>query len=368
MDHKSLSFEYDKKLIERVLDDFDMRYIILFLYIIRNDLFNDLNDPAMIEAYERVLQLEDIYKSNITRFWDNNFIEVAIDLGLFKNIRSIREFEQKDDDFLIKMGDETITIENETISVPDDTLFLMINKKFKSLNRRNFNLALTKLKGVRCEVSNIIHPLIYEIGEHDYTLANDLYYLLDQFGNVYQAIKIEITIEGLFHRFKEIKENKSELLEIYHPAFSKNNILESCQIAFDSNKELLIYLKEKKVELSEKFDLDKIDKEDEIYQKWNSHLISLLKISIKMQNVEFRLNDVRSVYTGKDRKYSYLEFIEKVSFDEENMVSDLQERVVKIRNELININEELSSYNKKELKLLNLDLEKLIIMSSDESA
>ncbi|GAH43419.1 unnamed protein product, partial [marine sediment metagenome] len=183
MEHTNLSIDNDKNLIEKVLNDIDMRYIVLFLYVIRNDLFRDLNDSELIKSYEKVLILDEIFKNNILNFWTDEFIEVAVDLGLFKNIRSMREFQQKEGDFIIRLGEETVTIENDTISVPDHTLFLIINKKFKFLTKRNFNSALIKLKGVRCETSNIIHPFVSEIGDHDYTLPDDVYYILNQYGN-----------------------------------------------------------------------------------------------------------------------------------------------------------------------------------------
>ena len=126
MEHDKLSLEQDKNLIVKTLDDIDMRYIILFMYICRNDLLKDFSNQELIESYERVLILDDIYKSNITDFWNESLIDVSIDLGLFKNIRSKREFDQKDDDFIVKMGEETITIENNTMLIPDDLLFLMI--------------------------------------------------------------------------------------------------------------------------------------------------------------------------------------------------------------------------------------------------
>ena len=163
MEHNQLTLEEDIQLINNILDDIDMRYIILFLYVIRNDLLKDLSDETLIESYNKILALDEIYKSNITSIWDEDFTEIYIDLGLMKNIRSKREFDQKDDDFIIKLGVETITIEQNTISVPDDSLFLILKKKFKNLTRRNFNLSLTRLKGVRCEKSNIIHSLIFEI-------------------------------------------------------------------------------------------------------------------------------------------------------------------------------------------------------------
>ena len=54
----------------------------------------------LIERYERVIILDDIYKNNVEQLWDQDFIELAIDLGLFKNIRSINEYDQKDGDFI----------------------------------------------------------------------------------------------------------------------------------------------------------------------------------------------------------------------------------------------------------------------------
>ncbi|KKM84649.1 hypothetical protein LCGC14_1296990, partial [marine sediment metagenome] len=44
MEHNRLTLEEDIQLINNILDDIDMRYIILFLYVIRNDLLKDLSD------------------------------------------------------------------------------------------------------------------------------------------------------------------------------------------------------------------------------------------------------------------------------------------------------------------------------------
>ncbi|MHA2181531.1 MAG: hypothetical protein ACXAAH_08925, partial [Promethearchaeota archaeon] len=258
MEHKNLTLEDDSRLIENIMNDLEMRYIVLFLYVIRNDLFKDLNDKALIESYERILVLDDIYKSNIDTLWEEEFTDIYIDLGLTKNIRSKREFDQKDDDFIIKLGEETITIEENTISVPDDTLYLIINKKFKFLTRRNFNLALTRLKGVRCEKTSIIHPLISEIGEHDYRLSEDFYYILDQYGNIYQAIKIEITIESFYKRFNEIEEKINELIKIFDPVLNTKSLLKKINEAIEGEKDILNYLKDENVELPEKFEFSKI--------------------------------------------------------------------------------------------------------------
>jgi hypothetical protein len=358
--------EDDAKLIDNIMDDVDMRYILLFLYVIRNDLFKDLGDENLIESYERILIIDDIYKSNIVNFWDEDFIEIYIDLGLIKNVRSKMEFEQKDDDFMIKLGEETITIEQDTISVPDDTLFLIINKKFKDLSRRNFNLALTRLKGVRCEKSSVIHSLIFEIGEHDYTLADDLYYILDQYGNIYQAIKIEITIEGFYQRYKEIEKKINEFIKIFDPILNTKPVLKKIHYAIEEDKEIIKYLKEENVELSDKFSFDNINKQETLYKEWNSKIVFLLKTRYQMAQIEKKIVELKNFYSGKDKKFKYLEFIEKVTYNEDNTLDFIQKTLVDLRKELMNFNEEILRENKKDLRLLNLDYERLIITSSED--
>jgi len=366
MEHTNLTIENDKNLIEKVLDDIDMRYIVLFLYVIRNDLFKDLNDTELIESYEKVLLLDEIFKNNILNFWNDEFIEVAVDLGLFKNIRSMREFHKKEEDFIIRLGEETVTIENESISVPDHTLFLIINKKFKFLTRRNFNSALIKLKGVRCETSNIIHPFVSEIGDHDYTIPDDIYYLLDQYGNIYQAIKIEITIEGIYQRHLEIKEKIYEFIDIFEPKLRTKPVLKKIHEAIKDNKDIIKQLKDEKIELSDKFNHNEIEIENSICKDWNSKILLLLNYSFQMKQIENKILEIRNYYSGKGKKFNYLEFVEKVSFNEDDLVNTVQSALIKLREDLIEVNNELETLTKKELKLLNLDFERYLIMNRDD--
>ena len=283
-----------------------------------------------------------------------------------KNIRSIREFQEKDNDFIIKLGEETITIENNIISVPDDTLFLIINKKFKSLSRRNFNLALTRLKGVRCEKSSVIHPLIIGIGEHDYTIPDDIYYILDQYGNIYQAIKIEITIEAFYQRFKEIQDKINKYIKIVEPTLNTKLVVKKINKAIEENKDIIQNLKDEKVELSEKFDFDKIDKDNDIFKQWNSKLLSLLKLRFQIEQIDDKLKDLKNYYSGKNKKLNYLEFIEKVSFNEDGLVNNIQNSLIGFRKKLVEIKDQVEEITEKDLKLLNLDYERLVIVSSDE--
>ncbi len=366
MEHNNLTLEMDNGLINKILDDINMRYILLFLYIIRNDLLNDLKNQDLIESYERVLILDDIFKSNIVRFWKLDFIEIAIDLGLIKNIRSLYEFEQKDADFIVKLGEETVTIEGNTIMVPEETLFLMIKKKFNFLTKRNFNLALTRLKGVSCEKIGIIHPFIYKIGENDYALSNDLYFILDQFGNIYQAIKIEVTIEGFYQRFKKTQDKITEFIQIFDPVLNSKSIIKKINKAIEENKDIIKYLKDEKIKLSDKFELHKIDKSSEIYKEWNVILLQLLNSRFQIEKIEKNILKIKKYYSGKDKIFSYLEFIEKVSFNEDNIEDKIREVLLDLREEIIEIKNKILKLNKKELKLLNIDFERLIITSSED--
>ncbi|MHA1349279.1 MAG: hypothetical protein ACTSSC_08260 [Promethearchaeota archaeon] len=366
MEHTNLSLEYDKSLIERILDDLDMRYIILFLYIVRNDLFKDLKDLKLIESYERVIILDEIFKNNVLNFWEEDFIDIAIDLGLFKNIRSVREFNHKDEDFIIRLGEETITIENDKISVPDHTLFLMINKKFKFLTKRNYNLALIKLKGVKCQNSNNIHQFIFKIGENDYTISDDIYYILDQLGNVYQAIKIEITIEGVHKKYLDMKEKSNEYLDIFEPKLRSKSVLKKIFEAIKSEKDVFKYLRDEKIELPDKFTVDEDTERNKIGNDWYLRVMALLNIRFRMEQLDEKILEIKKYYSGKDKKFNYLEFIEKVSFNEDNIVNNIQNVLLKLREDLIEINKEFEVFTKKELKLLNIDYERYLITRSDD--
>ena len=61
-----------------------------------------------------------------------------------------------------------------------------------------------------------------------------------------------------------------------------------------------------------------------------------------------------------------MKFIENVSFNENNIVDEIQEELIALRKEIIEINNQFSNFTKKDIKLLNLDYERFIITSSDE--
>ncbi len=361
MEHVNLDLDFDEALINKILDNVDNRYILLFLHVIRNDFLQNLENKTLLESYEKVLILDDIYKENITSLWPDDFIEIAIDLGLFKNIRSIKEFNDKDKDFIIRLGEETVTIENDIILVPDDILFMIISKKFKSLTRRNFNSALTRLKSVMCEKTSTIHPFILQIDEHDYTLSDDLYNILEQYGNIYQAIKMEITIEGFYKRCEDISTKITDYIAIFDSGLNDKTNIKKINLAIKDKKDIIKFLKDEKVKLPEKFEWKDLDLNVQIFKEWYELMINLLNNRFQIEKIEKELLDIKSYYSGKKKKNSYLDFIEKVSFNEDDVVNNIQDSLIRLREKLIKINDEISELTKKQVKLLNLDFERYVL-------
>ncbi len=363
MEHNKLSLEWDKELINKILEDSSMRYILLFLYITRNDLFRNLSDPKIVESHERVMGLDEVYKGNLLTFWEPWFLETAVDLGYIRNIRSLRELEQKEEDFVIKFCDP-ILIENDTIIVPDETLFLFITKKFKAVTRREFNLSLTRLKGIRCQSTGVIHAFLYETREGDFTLSDDMYDIFDEFGNVFQAIKIEHTIEGFFERFEEIQTKLDEYLEIYDPLLISRPVQKKISQALDENKEIFPYLKDEKIKLSDKFNHGENVKSEPVFMEWHDHLMKLIQKKYGMKKIEHRIEQMQGYYSGKKKKLDYLTFIEKVSYNEDNLIDKIQNDLIHLREQLIPINDYITSLTKKQIKLLNLDFERVLLTTN----
>ncbi|GAI85004.1 unnamed protein product [marine sediment metagenome] len=85
-----------------------------------------------------------------------------------------------------------------------------------------------------------------------------------------------------------------------------------------------------------------------------------------MEQIETNLLEMKLYYSGKGKRHNYLEFIEKVSFNEDNIVNNIQNALIDLREDMAKINSNTTRFTKKELKLLNLDYERYIITSNDD--
>lgn len=354
MEHKQLSLEVDKNLINKILDDINSRYLILFLYIIRNDLFKNLTDQRIIDVYNLIMSREEVDKEAILSFWSGVFIKTAIDLGLFRNIRSFREFKQKENDFIVKFGNETITIKENTIMTPADTLFRIISKKFKPLTKRDFNLALTRLKGVRCESTGTIHPFIYEIGDQNYTLAEDLYNILNNYEKIYLAIKADYTIETFYERFKETLDKVIDLIEIFDNILNRkiiikkiNKIIEPNNIELEFRKDEESKDKEERLNFSELTIKLKVPDGTIKLKLSNSNYQSLIEIRSQLQNISAQLIEMKTYYSTKEKKYNYLKYVESIIEREK----EIQESLIAFREEIKRV--------KSRLELIEMDIKEI---------
>ncbi len=317
MEHKHLTLEYDRNLINSLLNNINTKYTILYLYIIKKVLFKNLDDE-IISNYERVIVLDDIYKDNVELLWDQSFIENIIELGLFKNIRSISEYDQKKGDFILKMGEYTITIEKKTILTPRDTLYKMISKKFKKLSQKDFDFGLTKLKEVRCESTGAIHHFIYEAGEREYVLSDDLYDILDQFSNIYQAIKIEPTSNGLLQICKEIQDNIVNIVMIFDPILNNDQIIKRITKVLEINRKI------EKIEILEiSLKINLLEK-NSILTLSNSDFQILSNYKNEMGILVNQLLEIKSNYSGNQE---YLGFLGKIPIE----IETIQDTLIKIR-------------------------------------
>jgi hypothetical protein len=189
---------------------------------------------------------------------------------------------------------------------------------------------------------------------------------LDQYGNIYHAIKIEITIQGFEDRFIEIRDSIRSMIEIFDSILTTKPVLQKINIAIENKNEIIPFLKEEKIKLPDKFNTDKIDKDLEIFRTWIDKLNLLLLMNNELFILEKGINEIKRIYNGKHKKNSYLQFIEKVSFNEDNIVINIQEQLIALRDKLIKIQSKISELTKKDLRLLNLDYERLIIMSNED--
>ncbi len=82
--------------------------------------------------------------------------------------------------------------------------------------------------------------------------------------------------------------------------------------------------------------------------------------------IEGELIELKRNYSGKNKKLKYLEFIERVTYNEEDLLDNIQKSLIEHRKDLVQINEVISKLTKKEIKLLNLDYERLQVTSDDD--
>ncbi len=408
-DHTSLDMEYDRKLLQDVFDTPDLRYIAMYMFNIRKNLFQDLLDDPLIEEFNIITNLSHPSKADLQRVCSQQFIKDLIDYQVVKNVRNYDLYQLKGPEFSIALDDgiklahEEITVDEEEVHifVKEEYLERLIRNEIPEMTRPQIHKALERMRAMMCPISSQDHELIHKYADW-YVLDDDFYYIIEDLGNPYQALRLELMIRAMSDKYKEIENELDELLNQFHPDFNKAKIINKFRKVVeieqkalqkellkdenysemdaknakklpDIDKEKIDFaekLKERirKETLPKKFRLtfEAEDDEDEaevpeLYNNWKEALNHLVKLKLEFDEIDEKMNTLRGYYSGKDQAMPYMEFIEKATFNEDNIAEKVRDLLVESRNSLKKISDGCNTYSKKELRLLNLDLERMII-------
>ncbi len=371
-EHTSLDLEYDRMLLEDVFDSPNLRYVTLYMYIIRKDLFQDLLDDDVIEQFETITSLDEPTVEDLVRICTRDFIKALFQYKFITNIRSYEMFQSKGNDFKIRFA-KGLNLTHDEISESEEEVHIFFNEVYlervlapiiPEMTQTRILESLERLRAMMCPKSSMIHELVHKYGDY-YVIDDDFYYIIEEFGNPYQALRIELMIRAMSKKYKEIERNINEVLNQFEPSIVKAPIMKKLKQAKEKGKEDYVkYLVEKsrKKTLPVKFRVEFPENETpDNYIEWKNSLNHLIKFKLNFIDIDIKMDELRGFYSGKNQKMTYINFIQKSTYDEDNISEKIKNLLIGARNSLKEVSEKLEKYPKKEMKLLNLDIERMII-------
>ncbi|MHA1733335.1 MAG: hypothetical protein ACTSU5_15420 [Promethearchaeota archaeon] len=365
--HEKLDLETDFTLLSQVFDDPDKRYVILFLYELRSELLQDFANEKRLKGFEKIMSLQEedeVYISSFKTFADDydSMVDLFFELGLIKNVKNRRDWDKKGDDFVVKLV-EGIHLDDGVVLCSVDALLHILRRNMGGWTKAKLNKVLKELRGIMCQAYPIIHPFI-KIADEDYYIPNDLYYLLQNYANPYQVLRVDLTIVGVRERLTEWLENVESLIILFDPLLKKAAVKREVRKAIqDGVRDLVDYAADNISKLSKKFNPDH---ESELFEKWKVILNELLHAEFLGEELLEKVDGIRGLFTGKKRTMSYFEFMKKASFNEDDLLTNIRNDLLTCRKELIKLKKKLKHHTKKSIKLLNLDYEREILLEEDE--
>lgn len=369
--HKDLDMIYDRQLLEDVLDSPDLRYIALYMFEIRKELFQDLIDDDLIESFDLLLNLDIPTIFDIRKVCSESFIKDLVRFNIFSNVKNYNTLINKPDDFKVRIAkgirllhQELDELEEEIhIFFKEDFLLRIITPNIPEITLNKVHKALERMRAMMCPKTNVIHPLVHKYGE-EWVIDDSFYYILEELGNPYQALKIELMIRQMSDKYKEIEQNLDVYLSLFHPELQKAKLIKKCREAKKKNERNYVkYLvkKSRKSSLPTKFYVEFPEGETPSdYIQWKFTLNELIVQKLLFDDIDQNMDELRRYYSGKNQIMPYMKFIEETSFNDE-ISEKVKSLLIDARNNLKKINDSLADYSKKELKLLNLKIEQLII-------
>ena len=371
-EHTTLDLEYDRMLLEDVFDSPNLRYVSLYMYIIRKDLFQDLLDDDVIDQFETITSLDEPTVGDLVRICTGDFIRALFQYKFITNIRSYEMFQSKGNDVKIRFA-KGLNLTHDEISESEEEVHIFFNEVYlervlapiiPEMTQTRILESLERLRAMMCPKSSMIHELVHKYGDY-YVIDDDFYYIIEEFGNPYQALRIELMIRAMSKKYKEIERNINEVLNQFEPSIVKAPIMKKLKQAKEKGKEDYVkYLVEKsrKKTLPVKFRVEFPENEiPDNYIEWKNSLNLLIKFKLNFNDIDIKMDELRGFYSGKNQKMTYINFIQKSTYDEDNISEKIKNLLIDARNSLKEVSEKLEKYPKKDMKLLNLEIERMII-------
>ena len=218
--HQKLNLEYDRQLFEDILDTPDLRYVVLYMFFIRKEVFNDLRDDALQDEFEAAVALKEPTVADIKRICSGDLLKNLFNFNLIANIKSYEAFMTKPETFKVRFADG-LKLEHQNLTADEEEVHIFMNEvllervianKIPEITQTRIHSALERLRAMMCPRSSMVHNLVQKYGD-SYVLNDDLFDILEQIGNPYQALRLEILIRTMLQKYKEIGDQINELLE-----------------------------------------------------------------------------------------------------------------------------------------------------------
>ena len=363
-EHTTLDLDIDRTMLESVFDDPIIRYILLHMYLVRVHVYHNLEDDEIIDGFERLDRIGNPTIKDLQVSLSEEIIEELFAYHLVKNLSNYAVFEQTPDDFSIKLLSDEVYIEGEKIMFSAEGLLQIIKPYFPIVTLKKINDSLKKLRGIPCERSNITHALVHKYDE-DFALDDELYEILYFLGNPYLSLRLERFIVDIELKTTNLENSINKFLKIYHSDIVNAKFMQKLKKASSDPKitDIFEYIVSKSRNLPMKFDPPE---KSEIYAKWKTTISQLLEMKSNFFSIHSQIEDVRSFYSGRKQQMSYFTFIEQLTENEEKTSLYIRDVLIEIRQKLKQTNDFLHDHSEKELKLLNLDLEREVIEFEEE--
>jgi hypothetical protein len=184
-------------------------------------------------------------------------------------------------------------------------------------------------------------------------------------GNPYLSLRLERFVVDVELKAIELEQTINNYLKIYYNDILNSKFIQKIKKASSDPKitNIFEYILSKSRNLPIKFDPPE---KSDIYKKWKDTFSQLLQIKSDFFEIFSQIENIRSFYSGKKQKMSYFTFIEQLTENEEETSLYIRDSLLEIRQKLKKSSDFIHDHSEKELKLLNLDLEREVIEFEEE--